>query len=182
MHKKIKKKWELHDRVLVFDSRFVKVYEDSVILPNGKNLTDYTVVEKPDIVIIVATTTSGDVIVLDEYKHGAQKVMPCLPAGHKPKDESAIAAAQRELTEETGYAGGTWEEIGILYDYPSKDIHHVYVVRAKEVTSHSTTMLEETESSTWRLVSKPDLSQEIKEKKWQTSSSLAAILLAELLP
>lgn len=38
--------WKLIKRNLVYTSKFVKVYEDVVQLPNGTKVDDYTVVEK----------------------------------------------------------------------------------------------------------------------------------------
>jgi hypothetical protein len=53
--------WQRLDRKTVYDSKFLKVYEDRVKLPNGAEIDDYTVVEKPSIVMVVATDIHGDV-------------------------------------------------------------------------------------------------------------------------
>src|SRR5215471_15139648 len=121
--------WQRLDRKTVYDSKFLKIYEDKVRLANGTKIDDYTVVEKPNVVMVVATDTNGDIIVLREYKYAADETMLTLPAGHKKNDEEPIAAARRELLEETGFGGGTFEVVGILRDYPTKDLHTVHVVR-----------------------------------------------------
>ena len=47
-----------------------------------------------------------------QYKHGLRKIVLALPAGYCENDEVPLDAAQRELLEETGYAGGKWVSMG----------------------------------------------------------------------
>jgi len=173
--------WKMLNRKKVFDSRFVKVYEDTVELPNGNILEDYTVVEKPSIVVIVATDEKNNIFVLREYKHGAQKVLWTLPAGHKPEHESAVEAAQRELKEEVGATGGVFEELGVLHDYPSKDIHKTFVVRAKNVVLTDAPNHEETESIACEILSIGQLKEQVKKKEWHSSLALAALTFSGIL-
>ena len=175
------KVWKLLKRTKVFSSRFVNVYADRVELANGKILDDYTVVEKPSIVMIVATNTNNDIIVLREYKHGAGEVLYTLPAGHKEDKESTISAAQRELTEETGYTGGSFADVGVLCDYPSKDIHKVFVVRAKELALITKVHHEETEVITWMALPIEQLKAQISNGEWKSSSALAALVISGVL-
>ncbi len=174
-------KWKQLNRKKVFDSRFVNVYEDTVELPDGTVFDDYTVVEKPSIVMIVATDEQGDVVVLDEYKYAANEVLATLPAGHKKKDESSVEAAKRELLEETGYTGDDFEELTVIYDYPTKDIHKVHVVRAKNVAKTDKTDHEATESIEYKLVSPEDLRAQIVNQEWKASSALAALTVSGVL-
>lgn len=173
--------WKFIDRKKVYDSKFVKVYEDTVELPNGKVLDDYTVIEKPSIVMIVATDKNNNVVILNEYKYAAGDTLLSLPAGHKKEDEEPVDAAKRELLEETGFSTNEIEEIGILHDYPTKDLHKVYVVRAKNVRKTNETSHEETEIIKYKLVSLEELKQQIKNKEWKASSALASITLSGIL-
>lgn len=170
-------KWELIDRKKVFNSKFVSVYEDKVKLPDGKIIEDYTVIEKPNIVIIVAIDSNNKVVVLKEYKHGAADFLYTLPAGHINHNESVIDAAKRELEEETGLIASGFEESGILFEYPSKDMHKVHVVKATGV-SPGVKNLEDTETiSSVEFVSVPEIKEQITKRIWKSSSALAAFLL-----
>ncbi len=173
--------WQRLDRKIVYDSKFLKVYEDKVRLSNGKEIDDYTVVEKPSIVMVVATDTEGNVIVMREYKYAADETMLVLPAGHKKSDEDPVDAARRELLEETGFGGGSFEEVGILRDYPTKDLHEVYVVRAVGVSRKAGTQHEDTESISFQLITLDELKQQIKNKEWKSSSALASVTLSGVL-
>jgi 8-oxo-dGTP pyrophosphatase MutT (NUDIX family) len=173
--------WQRLDRKIVYDSKFLKVYEDKVRLSNGKEIDDYTVVEKPSVVMVVATDVKSNVIILREYKYAADETMLVLPAGHKKSDEEPVDAAKRELLEETGFGGGTFEEVGILRDYPTKDLHKVYVVRAKNVSRQGETQHEETEIITYELITLDKLRKQIKNKEWKSSSALASVTLSGIL-
>lgn len=173
--------WQRLGRKTVYDSKFLKVYEDKVQLPNGKEIDDYTVVEKPSIVMVVASDTEGNVIVLSEYKYAADETMLVLPAGHKKNGETPIDAAKRELLEETGFGGGTFTEVGTLRDYPTKDLHTVYVVRAEGVSREAETQHEDTENITFQLATPEELKGQIKNNEWKSSSALASVTLSGVL-
>ena len=176
------KKWELLNRRKVYSSKFVNLYMDKVKLHNGKIINDFSVIEKPSYVIVVATDNKNRVITLKEYKHGAGEFLSVLPAGHKKKNESAIEAGKRELLEETGFVGSKFKFLGILHDYSSKDIHKGYVVRAVNVKLSREPRLEETEGiADIILLPASTLKKHIIENKWKDSSDIAALALAGIL-
>lgn len=150
-------------------------------MPGGKTLEDYTVVEKPSVVVVVATDTKNDLFVLREYKHGVRKTLLTLPAGHKRDDEPAVEAAKREIEEEVGGTGGVFKEIGALYDYPSKDSHAVFVVRAKNVVISKPSRREENELISVHSFPIAEVKQQIRNGEWHVSSSLGALAISGIL-
>jgi NUDIX domain. len=54
----------------------------------------------------VPITKGGEVVLTEEYRHGAKRRLLQLPGGHIDEGEGALSAAWRELREETGFAGG----------------------------------------------------------------------------
>ncbi|MCR4326124.1 MAG: NUDIX hydrolase [Candidatus Roizmanbacteria bacterium] len=107
--------WKLIKRNKSYSSKFVNVYEDTVQLPSGKIIENYTVVEKPSIVMIVATDAHNNLLILKEYKYAANEVLLTLPAGHLKEKEDPVEAAKRELFEETGFRGDQFEETEFLH-------------------------------------------------------------------
>ena len=81
------------------------VRHERIELPDGRSIPDYYVFEYPDWVNVIAITKEGKFVFIDQYRHGLGETNYEIPAGvAEPDDASMLAAAQRELAEETGSA------------------------------------------------------------------------------
>lgn len=118
---------------------------DKCELPDGR-VIDGFVIEYGDWVNVVALTRDGQVVLVRQYRHGAQKVILELPGGvMDSEDDSPLEAARRELLEETGYASENFIQIGCVYPNPANQTNRIYfflVLDARKVGSQS---LDETE-------------------------------------
>jgi 8-oxo-dGTP pyrophosphatase MutT (NUDIX family) len=84
------------------------------------------VVELPDWVDVIALTPDDRVVLVDQYRHGVGTVRTEFPAGTVDDGEAPLAAAQRELIEETGYASPRWQLIGTAAVYPAIQSNRVH--------------------------------------------------------
>jgi 8-oxo-dGTP pyrophosphatase MutT (NUDIX family) len=126
--------WQTLSSQTVFDSRWFRVRKDVVRLPSGLELDDYYVIEQPTFVKICACTGQGDLIFVREYKHGIGRSVLQLPGGLVDAGEGPREAAERELREETGYAGELRPVGGWMHDPTrSATIEHVFFGRASYV-------------------------------------------------
>jgi ADP-ribose pyrophosphatase len=66
------------------------------------------VVEHPGAVAIVATNPDGDVVLVRQVRQAVRRELLEIPAGTLTPGEDPLAAAKRELREETGFGGGEW--------------------------------------------------------------------------
>jgi ADP-ribose pyrophosphatase len=170
--------WERTSRETLVDTPFLKVYSDKVRLPNG-SLTDYTVIKKRDIVMVVATDTEGRVLTQDEYRYAVDQTLKSLPGGQVDANETPEETAARELLEETGFGGGEFEFIDTFYEYPTKDAHTITVVRAKNVSWQKDVVHEATESiSAPQWVTTDELKAQIRAGQWKTTSAIAVLVRA----
>lgn len=99
----------------IFDGQVVHLFKDTVQLPNGKNATRETI-RHIGAVAIVPMTDDGKVIVERQFRYPIAQVITEIPAGKlDSKTEDRLAAAKRELEEETGFVAEEWTELGDYY-------------------------------------------------------------------
>jgi ADP-ribose pyrophosphatase len=97
---------------LAYKGKVFNVYTDTLIEPGGhKNVRD--VIRHNGSVVILAVDESvnpadPDVILERQYRHAAGQFMIELPAGTRDPGEAPLAAAKREMIEETGYRAKKW--------------------------------------------------------------------------
>lgn len=167
--------WERLHRKQLFTSDFLTLFEDTVKLPNGVQINDYTVANLPSGVVVVATDGDNKLITQYEYKYAIDKTILNLPSGGIEGGEGVIEVARRELLEETGYVSNDMECIRTLYEYPSKLDHVIYVVRAKNARKLQDVRHEETEFiSEVHLITPKDINSEV---TFNTTYNISALAL-----
>jgi 8-oxo-dGTP pyrophosphatase MutT (NUDIX family) len=72
----------------------------------------YVVLDSADFVNIIALTTTAHVVLVRQHRHGINDMALEIPSGLVDEGEAPLAAAQRELAEETGYTGERWLVLG----------------------------------------------------------------------
>jgi ADP-ribose pyrophosphatase len=70
------------------------------------------ILESPDSANVVAVTPKERLVFVRQYRFGIARETLELPGGIVDAGEAPLAAAQRELAEETGYDGPTWIPLG----------------------------------------------------------------------
>ncbi|MFN9707646.1 MAG: NUDIX domain-containing protein [Burkholderiales bacterium] len=99
----------------VYSGTFLQIQRDEVCLPDGRiGIREYIV--HPGGVMIVPILDDGRLVIERQFRYPLQRVMIEFPAGKLDPHESALACAQRELLEETGYRAGQWARAGILHN------------------------------------------------------------------
>lgn len=81
------------------------------------------VLESVDWVNVVAVAEDGRLVMIRQFRFGAGYSTLEVPGGMVDPGESPLAAAQRELTEETGYSGGDWQYLGAVEPNPAIHDH-----------------------------------------------------------
>lgn len=104
------KRWELLRSDYVLRNPWLTVRRDHIRQPSGVEIPDYWVLEYPEWVNVIAVTTDGRWVMERQYRHAMGWTAWEIPAGCVDGAETPLQAAQRELSEETGYCGGTWSE------------------------------------------------------------------------
>jgi ADP-ribose pyrophosphatase len=118
---------------LVYTGDYLKVYRDTVFLPNGaSSYREY--LKHPGAVMIIPVFDNGDVLVERQYRYPMRQVFVEFPAGKKDAGEAPLETAQRELLEETGYTAQNYTHITdihnalaycdeVIHFYIAEDLH-----------------------------------------------------------
>ena len=113
------RKWKVLTSEYLAREPWFTVRHESLELPDGRRIPDYYVLEYPDWINVIAITRVGRFVFIDQYRHGLGETSYEIPAGvSEPSDGSMLAAAQRELAEETGYGVVNPAEGDLVLDAP----------------------------------------------------------------
>ncbi|MCF0213998.1 MAG: NUDIX hydrolase [Muribaculaceae bacterium] len=103
--------WDIVSSEYLMKRPWLTVRKDVVRLPDGRINPEFYVLEYPDWVNVVAITDDDRFVMIRQYRHGLRQTRFEISAGVVEQGETMEEAARRELLEETGYGGGTFEEI-----------------------------------------------------------------------
>jgi ADP-ribose pyrophosphatase len=96
----------------------VTLRTDEVRMPDG-DVAARDVVEHPGAVAIVALDSTGQVLLIRQYRHPVGRLLWEIPAGLRDvAGEPLLTAAARELREETGYRATDWHVLIDCYTSP----------------------------------------------------------------
>ena len=112
-------KWRTLDQKYLIKRPWLTARVDKVQLPTGAVIDEYYVLEYPDWVNTIAITKEGKFVFVRQYRYAIGKTVNELCAGVIEQGEEPMAAAKRELLEETGFGGGTWQEWMTISANPS---------------------------------------------------------------
>jgi ADP-ribose pyrophosphatase len=117
----------------IFDGRVVKLSVHDIELPDGTR-SKREMVKHPGAVAIVALDDEQNVLLIRQYRLGAEQVLVEIPAGTLEPGEPADECAVRELREETGYRPGRLERIGGWFVAPGYTTEYIHLYMATDLT------------------------------------------------
>lgn len=96
---------------------FVRVVRRPLVLPDGRRAV-WDILDTPATVSVLALTPDEQVVMVRQYRPGANRLVLSLPGGLVDAGEEPVEAGLRELREETGYAASSGELVASV-DPPS---------------------------------------------------------------
>lgn len=104
----------------VYHGPAFRVTADEVLEPSGVRARRDIVRHSGSVVILAVEDSRSEPRILLErqYRHAARQMLWELPAGRIDEGEKELAAAKRELLEETGYTASRWRCILRFYASP----------------------------------------------------------------
>jgi len=120
-------RWEKLRSKYLIKRWWMNLREDHVRLPNGQELEEYHVIEYPDWVCVVCVTDDDQMVLVEQYRYGIDRVTMELPGGAIDAAEDPVEAAHRELLEETGYAAEKLTFVGKSAPDPARHTNWAWI-------------------------------------------------------
>ncbi|MDO3433402.1 NUDIX hydrolase [Rhizobium sp. CBN3] len=120
------KPWSVTASRITYEDRWIRLRSDDCVTADGIVVAPFHVLDYPDWINVIPLMPDGRVLLTREYRHGrAEIVLGLVAGGVEPADieagDAAMAAARRELREETGYDASTF--VKLLTSYPNAANH-----------------------------------------------------------
>lgn len=104
----------------VFRGKVFNVTSDEIVEPSGAHVRRDTVRHSGSVVVMAVDDSRHEprLLLARQYRYPADNYLWELPAGRIDPGEEQLAAAKRELVEETGYSAGKWTRALYFYSSP----------------------------------------------------------------
>lgn len=107
------KPWKTLSRTTILDhSKWLKVEDHSIELPDGTVIDNWCWIISPDYVNVVVQNDDGDFLCFRQTKYAARGVTFAPVGGYLDPGEDPLTCAKRELREEMGCEAREWISLG----------------------------------------------------------------------
>lgn len=137
---------------VVADCRVFRVRRDVSLSPREQSEHDFFVLEAGDWINIIPLTSEGEVVMIEQYRHGSRDVTLEIPGGMVDAGELPREAAAREMIEETGYTSGDISTLGRVRPNPAIHDNWLHTFLARDVRFARAPVFDSTEHTAVRLV------------------------------
>ncbi|MGX9979534.1 NUDIX hydrolase [Methylobacterium fujisawaense] len=125
--------WTIRKSNYIMKDRWLGLRADDCVTPSGHVLDPYYVLETADIALVLGIDAADHVILVRQYRHAYGSPSLELPGGAiDPGDTDILAAAEREIHEETGYTFADAERVVTLNADPARYANRMHLVRARD--------------------------------------------------
>lgn len=141
-----KLKWKPLSTEHIVQDKWIDFRKMAFQLPDGSTFSPYYNFSRRSYVVIVASDEEGNYLCVRQYRHGIGEVTTEFVAGGiecnggteyitkadtQTTREDALAAARRELEEETGYTSDEWEHLITIPSAATIADNYAYIYKAR---------------------------------------------------
>lgn len=124
--------WKTLNKRTIYDQAPWLVVElHGVELPDGRVIPDWPWIKTPDYINVVAITEEDTFLCFRQIKYGIAGDSLAVIGGYLEPGEEPLAAAKRELREETGYEAPDWIDLGQYLVDPNRGVATGYFYLAR---------------------------------------------------
>ena len=170
--------WQVLSDTSLISRRWLEVREQRVRLANGHEIEHFHLIRAPHWAAVLCLTSEREVVLVRQYRHGIGGPSLELPAGVIETDEAPLAAARRELREETGFEAESIEPLICVAPEPARHTNRAHFFFARGAQRVSDLALDHSEELEVLLVPVAELLGLIDCGQIVHAAHIGAILLA----
>jgi 8-oxo-dGTP pyrophosphatase MutT (NUDIX family) len=135
--------WTVLGSQVLVEDRWIRLRADRLRTAAGHELSPWYVLDYPDWAVVVALTADDRLVLVRQWRHAAQSWSLELPGGVvDATDADPLAAARRELREETGHEAPGWRYLYASHPNPAIQTNRLHVVLATGAAPVAAAVLE----------------------------------------
>jgi ADP-ribose pyrophosphatase len=172
------------DKRLVLDmGKWLQVENHTVGFPDGKEVKDWPWLISPSYVIVFAQRDDGKFLCFRQPKYGIEGIGIAPVGGYLEPEEDPLAAARRELLEETGCEADEWVTLGKYVNDGNHGAGYAYLFLAKRARRIADPIGEDLEEQEHITLSEQELrialdGGEFQVLAWATGAALTLLHIA----
>ena len=159
---------------VLYEGRVFGLRRDEVIEPGGMR-AERDIVVHPGSVVVLPVFADGSILLIRQYRHSVGEFLWELVAGRKEPQENPLAAARRELVEETGYTAKRFRKLLRVAPTPGFVSEWMWVFSAEGLTKGAARP-EEDERIAMRVFTVKQAEKMIQRGRLRDAKSICAIL------
>lgn len=127
----------------VYTCKLFQVEEAKAVDPRSGFEINRSVVRHAGSAVILAIDEKKRILLVRQYRLPAGQYLWELPAGKLDSGEKPLAAAKRELAEETGYRARSWKKLASFYVSPGYVAERMTIFLASDLKPGTATPMED---------------------------------------
>jgi ADP-ribose pyrophosphatase len=168
----------LSRRTIHQQGRFLTLEQHAVQLPNGRVIPDWSWIITPDFANVVVQTAEGLFLCLRQTKYAVEGISLAPVGGYIEPGEAPLAAAKRELLEETGYSATNWISLGAYVVDANRGAGNAHLFLARGAVRVADPVADDLEEQQLLHLSRPELEGALDRGEFKCLAWSAAIAIA----